>query len=1585
MKRTFALLTLGLTVTLTLTLTIRSVAPLPSGERQSRSGVASPTRGSEESEREPAHFTTTPALPPTANRQDEIASASVIEQEEEESEEARAKEKAEEKQERPGKTYLGWPGARVLAVQESPAIDGLSTRVTLLQPTNFPHAVYVEEKRNGLDAPDEERVVRRFEAVASHLLVKMRETFAAENTARDENSERLAAIVRQFGGTVRRHPTAENLYYVDLPELQPDGVRQAQAVLSQYPEWIEYAEPDAIVRAAATTPNDPRFAAEQWGLNNVGQEAGTIDVDLDGPEAWDLRREATNVIVAVVDSGIRYTHEDLAANMWRNPGEVPGNNIDDDGNGFVDDVYGINAIDDSSNPTDDLPDVTLGVGGHGTSVAGVIGAVGNNGKGIAGVAWKVQLMALKWFNNQGAGALSDAVQCLDYARAKGAAIVNASWQQGGLLSGTVNQSMIDAIQRLRGAGILFVSSAGNDGANNDLVAHFPSNYPFDNMVAVAAGTRTGVLSRKSNFGERLVDVVAPGENVLSTTSKADDDYSLVTGTSFAAPHVSGVLALLKAQFPTADYRALINRLLAGADRKERLVGKVRTGAFVNLFNALRATAVSEFPEITTLVLNGEAVGSQQEVSIIQGTNVVLALTAVGTAPLFYSWQRDGKIMSGATGTNLVIPAFAASDIGEYQVAVSNVAGVATLGLKLLGVVAKPEVAAAVNATNRTFLSSGNTLWESQNTVTRDGLTAGASGKIAARQGTLASTTVSGPGKASFVWKVSSERNNDTLDCLIDGVKVDSISGEVDWTKKEFQISPGPHELRWRYVKDASLSKGDDKGYLDLFEFVSEAKVAPTITTQPKSQTVLEGGPVLFAVVATGSDPLAYQWQKDGTNIVSARSNRLDLVNVTTAADGFYSVIVSNEAGTVTSASARLTVALAASPPRVTTQPADIAADAGGAASLTVVSSGTPPLHYQWRKAGAALPAQTNATLTLSNLVLADAGLYSVVVSNRAGLDLSREARLSVAQLQLAPVISKQPGSQAIAAGTRLELVVETGGLGPFTYQWTRNGQALAGQTQPELTRTNAQPADAGDYQVRISSPFGVTLSAVAQIRVTVSTPPLAQATDNPGFTWNTAGDAPWFRQTAQTFDGVDALQSGALTNLQFSEVTATVVGPGQVSFWWKVSSEFGYDFLDLYVDNEFADGISGEWGWEEILYNLPAGTHTLTWVYSKDEDVSDGADAAWLDNVSFVSFNTELPVIVRHPVQQSGLEGESVTFEVEAAGSPPFTYRWFKDNVALPNATNAALTVPNLSSASEGFYHVAVSNRFGGALSRVAALSVFDEADAIDVALNSPGLSWTNSGYASWFPQTETSIDGVSAMQSGPVADNGVAWLGTAIEGPGVLYFSWKVSSETDYDVLELLVDGEIYDYISGETDWADMSILVPPGLHYFDWVYLKDEVESAGEDAGWLDFVAFEASNGFAVWQNSYFTPADLLDPEISGLEADADFDGIVNILEYSFGLNPVVPDINAVGLPAVSMESGPQGKVLTLTYRRRTNDADLSYRVETSTNLVTWTGSLPAAWTETVTSLEPGLELVRARRTSPLPANSSAFYRVRVTFDAP
>lgn len=336
---------------------------------------------------------------------------------------------------------------------------------------------------------------------------------------------------------------------------------------------VEFAEPDYFVYPAAV-PNDPKFQdGTLWALDNYGQNGGTPHADISATNAWDVLTSASNIVVAVVDSGIRATHEDLASNMWVNP--------NDGGHGF-------NAFTGTNNPDDDT--------GHGTLVAGVLGAVGNNGKGVTGVAWQVQMMACKALTN-GTGSASTVIACLDYALTNGARIINAS-----ISSTTFSMATSNAIVALRDAGVILVASAGNGtpvGVNVDVSPTYPACYKIDNIISVAYTTRNDTLGSLSNYGATNVLLAAPGDQMYSTFSSSDTAYYPpsglginIAGTSFAAPYVSGACALLLAQYPADSYRDTISRLLLASDQLPALAGKCQTGGRLNLAKALRSIRVA---------------------------------------------------------------------------------------------------------------------------------------------------------------------------------------------------------------------------------------------------------------------------------------------------------------------------------------------------------------------------------------------------------------------------------------------------------------------------------------------------------------------------------------------------------------------------------------------------------------------------------------------------------------------------------------------------------------------------------------------------------------------------------------------------------------------------------------------------------------------------------------------------------------------------------------------------------------------------------------------------------------------------------
>jgi serine protease len=340
---------------------------------------------------------------------------------------------------------------------------------------------------------------------------------------------------------------------------------------------VEYAMPDYVV-SVNRTPNDPSYGS-LYGMNKIG-----------APAAWDVSTGSRSMVVAIIDTGIDYNHPDLAANMWRNTREVAGDRIDNDANGFVDDIYGYDFANNDGDPMDD--------NGHGTHVAGTIGAVGNNGVGVAGINWNVQMMALKFLSASGSGNLSNAVRALNYAVQMGAKISNNSYGGGGFFA-----AMDTAIANARAAGHIFVAAAGNEANNNDANPSYPAGYNYNNVVSVAATDSMDRLASFSNYGATSVDLAAPGVNIYSTTR--NNTYSSFSGTSMAAPHVAGALALAWSVNPSLTYSQLISRMYTSVDPIAGLSGKVATGGRLNLARMMSTLAGDVAgASITGITFNG---------------------------------------------------------------------------------------------------------------------------------------------------------------------------------------------------------------------------------------------------------------------------------------------------------------------------------------------------------------------------------------------------------------------------------------------------------------------------------------------------------------------------------------------------------------------------------------------------------------------------------------------------------------------------------------------------------------------------------------------------------------------------------------------------------------------------------------------------------------------------------------------------------------------------------------------------------------------------------------------------------------------
>lgn len=379
--------------------------------------------------------------------------------------------------------------------------------------------------------------------------------------------------------------------------------------------------------------------------------------------------------------------------------------------------------------------------------------------------------------------------------------------------------------------------------------------------------------------------------------------------------------------------------------------------------------------------------------------------------------------------------------------------------------------------------------------------------------------------------------------------------------------------------------------------------------------------------------------------------------------------------------------------------------------------------------------------------------------------------------------------------------------------------------------------------------------ALATLGLTYSTAhaSLGDAVDSPSLPWITGGNASWFSQTTTTHDGADAAESGSIINLEQTSIQTTVTGPGVLVFWWKVSSEFDFDFLSFYTNGVlFVDpvtleeqSISGEPPWERNVYEFPNGTHTLRWTYEKDESISEALDRGWLDEVQFYTNNIP-PIIPVQPDQTAtAAEGGPASFTIAVLGTELLSYQWRRNGVALSSdgrvtgSETDALTIAPVYASDIGLYSVVVTNAYGSVTSNPTMLYTFDQ------VLDSSNLVWTHGGDAAWQGQTNETYDGVDAAISGLVDDNEISWIRASTIGPGTLSFWWKVDSELGAplsgDGLGFFVDGTEMTYLSGVgVDWTNRVFAIAQGLHDLEWRYTKDNSILNGQDRGWLDQVTF-------------------------------------------------------------------------------------------------------------------------------------------------
>lgn len=433
-------------------------------------------------------------------------------------------------------------------------------------------------------------------AMAMNAQAELAEHVPGEVIVKLKSGVNKSFLNDKSNGLSLKKQVRDNLMVVNFDSALKGGIESTLAELNSMPE-VEYAEPNFIYKIVKpithkdivsdllktddqtyNTPVDAKFG-QLWGLHNTGNntpggDRGVAGADVDALRAWGITKGDRSIKIAVIDTGIDYRHPDLADNMWVNDAELNGQaGVDDDGNGYVDDIHGYDFANNDGDPMDGHS--------HGTHSAGTIGA-SHNAIGVAGVMADVEFVGVKFLTDRGSGSTADAIESIDYATKVGVDIMSNSWGGGGR-----SQALHEAIERANAEGIIFTAAAGNSSTDNDSRPHYPSNYEVDNVISVAASTSADTLASFSCYGRRTVHIAAPGHKILSTTKNGG--YASYSGTSMATPHVTGVIGLLLANEGRLNPLDVRNRVMQTSEPVPALRGKTINGGRINAYNLLTNT------------------------------------------------------------------------------------------------------------------------------------------------------------------------------------------------------------------------------------------------------------------------------------------------------------------------------------------------------------------------------------------------------------------------------------------------------------------------------------------------------------------------------------------------------------------------------------------------------------------------------------------------------------------------------------------------------------------------------------------------------------------------------------------------------------------------------------------------------------------------------------------------------------------------------------------------------------------------------------------------------------------------------------
>ena len=1111
-----------------------------------------------------------------------------------------------------------------------------------------------------------------------------------------------------------------------------------------------FVEPNRIFKLSATNPDDPIYSKDLlWGMNSAE------DNDIDAPEGWDTATDASNIIVAIVDTGIRHTHEDLADNMWRNPGEIKGNGLDDDNNGYVDDYHGVNTIDSSLTWEDD--------NGHGTHVAGIVGASGNNGIGITGVAWKVQLMAVKAGNASGSLTLVDSIEAIDYAIDNGAHIINASWGGRGK-----SESLELAIERAFVAKVFFVASAGNESSNIDEVPFFPSGSPFPNVVTVASSDKEGNQSVFSNYGINKVDVIAPGSAILSCWYESDDSYALLDGTSMAAPCVSGILALNLSLYPNDDIPTHVDRLVFSSKSSDAFARTARSQGLVNLANSLAMDTVLYPPTIQS--------HSELDLYVKPEGSASMSVVAESRTEMSFEWEFEGVLLPGEITPELNLENLTESSEGEYRFIARNQDGIATISFNLNVLTADSTLSEGLDLDSGGIVFTRNEdLWDFvEDPESRDGDHIEGR-KASAYEESSVEAVIRGPGELRFLWKMKDVSRLTYHPILyVDGYPISLVASVGEWKVEEVSLAEDKdYELKWSLWNSGEVGQGEGRLVVDYLKVFPVGEPPPIIYKQPDDVLAKPFDVVQFHIWASGTN-LTFEWYSEGVLLESDDRWGYRIDNANTEDEGDYYVTVSNAFGSDTSRMARLEVDEAQTPAFFIERSKDYKGVVGNDLDITLEHGGSPTMTYKWSKDGVELPGETGPVLSFRPLAKAHSGLYKVVIENAFGpRQYSNSIWVQTIDTNISP--DALLGERDLYTTRRLEgdsfefdYFIETEFV-PVQFQWYRGGLPIEGQTDRTLRLENLLHEDSGNYFIEVRNEQGSYRGGFIELVVDFGVP---EALDDPDPNWSTGNeDHGWvYGQRVETFDGEDALKFSR--RYPFNEVTSSddggfsgfvhkpITGPVNASVYWKRSSINGWfethvvesvrtrlpDFpMSIFVE----DGNVGDW--QKSVIHIPAGGKVAAWLFVG----TNPDELGWLDRFEI----TQEPAFIGRIPERIVAGSAKTSITIEAWGEGELSYQWYENDQAIVGAVSSTLEVDTATLQPSDHFYLIVTSEFGSA--RTSSFEVESIADRLDD--RAQNFEFGGDAFWEWNP-----LGGVNSIQT--FLDPGKSnWMEFEVSGPALV------------------------------------------------------------------------------------------------------------------------------------------------------------------------------------------------------------------------